>query len=418
MLLIASWCVAAIVAAYTCPGAGPSSFGWLVFRGLLSLGASAGVAAGIARNARLEAAGVAAWFPVAFFFLYRESLWMLAGAVMVAASAARLLRDRRPAEEDWEPVPDLFSYCEGWQWTPRLYASFFAAICVLASVLLASTHPGRSALVLAAGTAAAAWHWVPFQRYGRLWRIPVAASVLLVAMMPAMRGGGGTGDAAATPMVLPDLPSPNGSPGPGEDASDVHSGIILWPEEEPVTKLVAPLPKLRPNLFASSDRDPLSIPFYGVYWLLRPPHKKPPPNAYSMRGDPARSSFRSIGGLPLTMEARQNFGRLFDSECCRMLKLVIRNGNRYPVTTGVELFLVNTTSKSKPQSLGTVTVEATVRWLVTDTRPPVEEVLEYQMPPQATAFDEVIVRYHQGRAWARRSAKIAIDRFVFVPRGG
>jgi len=81
-------------------------------------------------------------------------------------------------------------------------------------------------------------------------------------------------------------------------------GIILTPEEQPQSQLVPPLPAMQPTLFSARHATPLSIPFFGVYWLFRAPDTHPPENSLQARGSPAEHTFRSTDHRPLIAKSR------------------------------------------------------------------------------------------------------------------
>jgi hypothetical protein len=198
-----------------------------------------------------------------------------------------------------------------------------------------------------------------------------------------------------------------------------YSGVILWPERDRTTVLVPPLPALRPSLFQKgSPAEPLSIPFYGVYWMYRKPLRRPPPNSHSTRGDPARQSFRSTDNVPLLMEARQNLGRTIDVRCCREIRVSVRNADKYPGTLALELQLLNTDPRMPvPLSLGQQPLVSTPHW-GPDGDTAVPETVLFRIPgrPVPDQFDELRVVFHRSNFGVGRSARVAIDRFTFVRR--
>ncbi len=199
-----------------------------------------------------------------------------------------------------------------------------------------------------------------------------------------------------------------------------YSGVILWPDVQPHTLLVPPLPRSEQSLSNRNHTDPLSIPFNGVYWYFQPPDIRPPPDSFVARGSPAAIGFRSADKEPLLMEAHQNFSRFIDSSCCSRIQMIIRNGDRYPGTVSLELVLLNSVLPGRPfQSLGKVDVTSMPRWKQQEGRAPAEETLSFDFPaaPAIQQFDEVTIRYHLHALRRDRGAKIAIISFVLVPRG-
>jgi hypothetical protein len=64
-------------------------------------------------------------------------------------------------------------------------------------------------------------------------------------------------------------------------------------------------------------------------------------------------------------------------------------------------------------------VKSTRPWTLYDERPPTSETLNFVIPAHASIrrFDEVMVVFRLDAARADAGPKIAIDRFVLVPRG-
>ena len=121
--------------------------------------------------------------------------------------------------------------------------------------------------------------------------------------------------------------------------------MIIWPEEKPRVTLVPPTPRLGPSFGRARAENPLSIPFFGVYWIYRPPDKQPPPDSLVLRGSPADRRLRSTDRVHLNMEARQNLGALFPIDCCSAVELILDNADRYFGTVTIELLLRDTSSK-------------------------------------------------------------------------
>lgn len=198
---------------------------------------------------------------------------------------------------------------------------------------------------------------------------------------------------------------------PGVAVGGKYRGVILIPEAEQHVTLVPPIPMMGRDPFRM-HKDPLGIPFYGVYWFFQPPDRAPDDDAHTTKGSPDQITFRSMDRTPLLMEARQNLGRLIDVSACSRIDITIRNADSYGGTIAIELTLFNTTLHRMVygQSLGKVPVRSTA---------PAQETLSFKIPesPAIEQFDELAIRFHESPARATRSAKIAIERFLLVPRG-
>jgi len=204
------------------------------------------------------------------------------------------------------------------------------------------------------------------------------------------------------------------------DESD--SGIVLWPEAQTQTKLVAPTPALGEALQTGrGSAKPLEIPFDGVYWFFKAPDLHPPKTSRQAHGSPELVNIRSTDRRPLSMEAHDHLGNMLNLDCCSRIQVAIRNADHYPETVSLELVLINTSALGKPsQSLGTVMVRSTRPWkLFDEPAKPVSETLNFVVPAHASIhyFDEVMVAFRLDAARADAGPKIAIDRFVLVPRG-
>lgn len=237
---------------------------------------------------------------------------------------------------------------------------------------------------------------------------------------------------AAPPAPPPGLPgAPNGpnpgvttktysAPGslPGRLPDDGFPGVILWPELKPVPTLIAPLPPTGKGWSTPANLQPMSIPFSGEYWMFRWPFARPPQNSFFQRGNPAALSFSTTDHRPMQMEAHHKLEQTVDLRCCSRIQLVVRNADRYPGTVSVELVLLNSElPNARSQSLGRAMV-ASVPDISKDPVTPVSETLDFAMPaePALEAFDEFKIVFIRDRRRMDKSAKIAIDRFILVPR--
>jgi hypothetical protein len=220
--------------------------------------------------------------------------------------------------------------------------------------------------------------------------------------------------------------------GPGRGGNDPHSdpppstesdtgagigeftGVILIPDVERHVVLVPPLPLMRSELFRKADDNPLTIPFFGVYWFYRFPASRPPANSITLRGKPEDIRFRSTGYVPLTMEAHQNLGKLIDVSCCSTIQVAIHNLDRVDISrqasgpNRVQLSLANTTARGQAaESLGMDPIDGAEH-----------QVLDFPLRPDLhlRQFDELTVRILRGWTMSQ-SARISVERFVLIPRG-
>jgi hypothetical protein len=201
-------------------------------------------------------------------------------------------------------------------------------------------------------------------------------------------------------------------------AGSVFAGVQLYPEVEPHTRLVAPPPSGAIG-FGSGRSDPMSIPFDGVYWFWRGPSDQPPSNSVVMHGSPSARFLRSTEGDGMSMEARQNLGFEVDPKRYGAIELYLTNADPFPNSVSILLRIRNTTLPGKPTiTLGMEEVATPASSIANGNA--VAQVLRFSIPSaiRIQSFDELTVSYYLKGARGDRSARIAIDRFRLVPRGG
>ena len=197
-----------------------------------------------------------------------------------------------------------------------------------------------------------------------------------------------------------------------------YRGVILVTDTHQPTIVAFPVPgRSGPH---HQPKQPLSIPFDGVYWMYKPPDRQPPKDSYTIRGNPAAIAFRSSDRIPLEMEARQDFVTPVQLSCCSRIEVQIANADRGPAPVWLELILIDQHAEGSPwQTLGFQPVKSIPQVAAAPEFQPVPQVLTFAIPrdPRIRAFDAARVRFlHIGNA-NPKSARIAIQRFTFVPRG-
>ncbi len=405
-------------------------------------------AEGLARAA-LRASRAAVWFApsVILFTVYSPAALFAAG--MLVVSAARLLqyewRSARPAEPEAAPAglfarvefpPPHFLRASAPAMTASLTAQGALAAVMLHKPLLAGIG---FAMGLALATVMISSLRTPHPRppqslpravLGALLTLVLAAGLTVGGVQLYGGGGGslfgfgsGNSDTASSPPVRA---TPNPGSGEGDFPRSVPAeigegggfpGVILWPEVKPYATLIAPMPQRAGGLGTVEVR-PLSIPFSGEYWMFRWPYARPPRTSFFQRGSPDKLSFRTTDRRALEMEARHKLDQLVALDCCRRIELAIFNADRFPGTISLELVLIDNQLPGAPWvSLGTQPV-ASVPGIHGDAVTPVSETLGFPMPPSARidAFDEFRIVFVRDRRRRDHSAKVAIDRFILVPR--
>jgi hypothetical protein len=208
----------------------------------------------------------------------------------------------------------------------------------------------------------------------------------------------------------PAAPNLGKNPDPAQVLGPDFLGVILWPEISPVTLLIAP--RLGGGAFVGSQ-NPLSIPFGGEYWMYLVGESRPPAGSYFQRASPAALTFRTINHDRLIMEARQKLEQEIDISCCSEVRLAVLNAQAGPGTVCLELVLMEgEPPRVKQQSLG----ELPVRSASLDSSRPVEEMLRFPVRSGPFVFDQLLVKYDRDGSRRDKSARIAIKRFILVPR--
>ena len=424
----------------------------------------------------------ALWLAPLALFIRESSTWGMAVAVVLVASLARsfyFLRDRDEPGDTGESIL-LLSRCEftlsdssPWFWRQTRAAG--AALCAQTGALAGlAGYPFAGAAMV--GISSAIWTW-SFMRYASLDNAQSSASsqsasrsVLLLVLAIAFTAGGliqylpntywaigfgvpsrqhwrhrltpvdqsarpegekpsESGDRRGQPRREKtsedgdwrNQPLENTSEGLFRNARDANSGVILWPAEAKLTKLIAPAPAMGNGLLKSNRMaNPLVIPFNGVYWFFKAPDLHPPVTSRQAHGSPDALDIHSTDRRPLSMEAHENLGSMIDLDCCSRIQISIRNADRYPETVSMELILVNSSLSEKPsESLGTITVKSTPSWSLYGGQSLAHETLNFSIPPHHSLrrFDEMKIVFRLDAFRADDGAKIAIDHFVLIPRG-
>ena len=187
--------------------------------------------------------------------------------------------------------------------------------------------------------------------------------------------------------------------------------------EKPAERIVPPSPLTLKSGFADPSREPLVIPFSGVYWFMRAPARVPPVTSLIQHGSPDNLFYRSADRRPLVMEAHQHLGRQISLACCRAIEVDILNVDNYPDSVFVEALAVDTSGGYPKRSLGIATVAST-EFKLSGERSPKVETLPYQIQSSLLgSFDEITVRFHLSDTRNTRSARMSIQRFTLRPRG-
>ena len=392
---------------------------------------------------------VSVWLAPLAVFLAERSGWALVASTALVASATSLISRRvRFAGGEPEGAIDLYAN-DLFHLTPeptlieRMLPALCASVSLQSGAVAASMGYMLPATALCgAGTAVIAY------RKANDWQEqstpPALRALLGLAVAAILTGGGltrylavergpdGSAGASERPFarvtgsvlrsIFPGDTSRRGDRSIGAAGAvklgSVYPGIILLPESQPYATLVPPLPALHGGFPMPDQANPLSIPFFGAYWLFKAPDTSPPPTSIRTRGNPAEHLFTSTDHAPLFMEAHQNFGVLMSLNCCRAIQIAVRNADRFPGTVSLELILINSRLPGSPsQLLGSQRLES-MPWQPRDDGRSFSETLTFAIPAERAIreFDQATVRFKLAALRADTAAKTAIDRFLFVPK--
>jgi hypothetical protein len=414
-------------------------------------------------GATLRTSAAAVWFAPATILMIHLSPLALPVALVLVVNATRLLYSEwRLIHPETERVAILVPLEAGLLgsgelpvgFLPRHFAPALLIACAIQSagaaelmrrtLMAAALFALSAALLTVFAISAGAWEearrpTLPRTIIGLIMTVLLAGTITLVGLA----GGGGveegfnplglgSGNSAvppkSPPVPLPDLKKAGGEPAPKpEDKPDVpvvtgpemdgsFPGVILWPEVKKVTMLIEPMQAVG-GRFARSTQ-PYVIPFGGEYWMFRFLLPRPPRNSFFQRGSPAKLSFSTTDHWPMQMEAHQKLPQDIDLSCCGKIQIGISNADRFPGTVTLELKVVSADPAHVEFTLGKDMVTS-VPFLRSDPVAPVSETLDYPVPVEMAGrqINEFKVIYQRVRGRTDKSAKIAIERFVLVPRG-
>jgi hypothetical protein len=407
----------------------------------------------IARSGRTDAllaafrtSSVAVWFAPATLLLSERSPLALGAAFILVISTTRLLysqwRALHPAHPDdiFVPERELFEPPPAplrlKHLAPALISSLGLEMGIVAVLmgdpLLAAVLFSFATAMLTFASLAAGAYDPPPQRSLPRSILGLALTVILVAGFTVgglaghiQHGSGWHWASGHRPGVVKsvrallekllngdDSAKPKGSvttvyapPTENVEINDKNfPGVVLFSDPKPRAKLVEPRPGWARNTLSSVPIEASIIPFSGEYWMFRPPDTQPPKKSYSRWGSPVTQSFLTTDHATMAMEAHQKLEHPIDLSCCVEIQIAISNADRYPATVELELILID---NGLSQSLGKVTVPSRS-----------EALLSFPIPggPAIREFNEVKVVFHRDRVRIDRSARIAIERFVLVPR--
>ncbi len=354
----------------------------------------------------------------AALLLYSHSRWALFPAVVGAFIVGTTIRSHVlvPAVT-FMPAPGVLSPPMDGMWSARLRAALLSGMLLQAGLCFETVHKIPLA-VFASSLGITVLISAPedFRRPARMTAmacillLALACFMTLVALFPHIWFERVPEDWNFVNLKPQANASDDVKAGVTPPEEHVYQGIIIYPEEVKHTILVPPLPALTMNR-PGKPAAPLSIPFFGVYWLYRPPNHRPPPKSLVIHANPEERNLTSTDFVRLNMEARQNLGTYIDIACCRAIQVVAKSAEPVPESVWLELTIRDSANETAPaQSLGRVPVPPS--------QGPASVTMSFKLPDDLPLrrFDELVVVFHMARYRAWKAAKVGIERFVLQPR--
>lgn len=310
-------------------------------------------------------------------------------------------------------------------WRMLLPAAVTSIAVELGITLLAAGHGWQAGCLFGAGSIYPVSGWLDRRaalgsrprgrRWGHtaagnsltVWLLIVLALIPLLAGYSAGRLAGLLGLEVRTgPIFAP--------PAISHRAASGYDSLILIQPKKP-HEIAAPAPAATSGTF----KDTHLIPFDGAYWYFKQPDTRPAAGARVMRGDPVKRRIYSTDQQPLVMEAHQPLGQEIAMNCCRSLRVDVKNADNVPGAIAVEVLVRDTqTAKTTlPISLGTKVLASSTVSPMPLKRAPVDDKVVFQLPRAARGktFNEITVRIKPEASRSMAGAQVGIKDFVLQP---
>ncbi len=359
------------------------------------------------------------WFVPLAFLAVGHRFWALAAAMALGWAAGRLTRrcgaaDEESAGAELAPAaaPLLWREVSGFAPRSAAWPVLAAALADLGFFVVLGGDTPRGAVLAGAGgfvlgvKAAPAIAPAPFQAlHMRRW-MQLAAGVLgafvLTSLLTVRLPGGSVRGSPGAPAA----------PEARVAGKDLVAGAILMGKPVRVVSLTAPPPAwtrarmgpVRPH----RPQQPMAFDFSGVYWVSSMQGMRPSPDWLIVRESPLEYRFTKMDRGPLRLEARQQLPMTIDPGCCSQLEMTVYNADPQPHSIKLEVVLAaGDERRARRLRLG----EQRVTGMGSVT-------LRYPIPASAEPLGAnlIIVNYYLYMPRWNRSADLAIERFVLVPK--
>lgn len=364
------------------------------------------------------------WLVASALLVRRNSLWTPVATAALVLWLTGLRRRELKQDRPDAPLPGPISPPLPRPPLRPMLQLTGAGMLLNAAMLSEGTGRAVAAGVFVAGAAAIVLRRIRREQVARLNRASVILALLLT-FIGLLRWGGGRffGFDGASGADAADTES--GSVRAASRRDDLtFRGVMIYvtppKQKDAIPPPPPPVRRADEVEAARKKREPLVIPFSGVYWLFHRPDREPPPSSLVRHGSPDELYFRASDYRPLVMEAHQQLDQAIDLRCCAFVDLAIANLDKYPGSVRVEL-IVSDTAYPIPmrRRLGSQPVLTSPPLLSSSAgaQPSLERL---RFPIAASTgpmrFDRISVRFHLNQGRDTRSARMAIRNFSLIPR--
>lgn len=389
------------------------------------------------------------WLPAVVLFCLEGSLWAIPLLIIAAVVLAAGVRPLALAEDRgtaFEAIPsELFA--RTLQPIPRDTKPLKLTLCIYgAGFALKEGDIFIAALLLAICAFTATWQLIfpendPVSSGERrrravarlLWHlfpaIPITFFALLLwnqnSAFPGTTHGFWFMSRTVAASTAPQKKGKKSVKQAGVGAPGFQSIILLPPPEKKDFVLLSPV---RPTLTFGSLAKPLVLHFSGDYWYFQPPYHRPGPKARMSRATPLTVNVHSSNFVPLIMEAHQKLGFAFTPDCCREIRVGVKNCDKLSGEMYLGLMLADSTAAAAAAA-GSAARKRPDLYLGTQPIPSSSlngqngcsqnmQVLTFPVNRTSSKrkFDEIKILFAVDPRRAEIGAKVAVQQFEFVPR--
>ena len=405
---------------------------------LACIAGTAGTWIALSRDRRSQFRDLVRWgargwvfLPAMMLFLRERSPWapvlaMLSAALM-AAYLGRLTGTASPfAQQSMRPEVEKDSFITQFHFEGISWISFAVSLCLYGAVLSAVQGKlafvtlllGATVFLLASQIIAARLLTRREKQAGKTRPYSLIAAAFLCAFVAVSVSSRTAYLLWPRGLVLQPKVQAKSRPvqQAGKHSSEGYQAIVLWPIRKKAKVIPSPPLDIHPGSHGTAK--PWAIPFDGPYWYFKIPGETPGADARTVQGDSLKVNVRSTNSYPLLMEAHQKLTDPVSLACCREIQVVFKND----LTMGATEMGLSLTDS---HSAGKITQNLGVKYAALDgsgehseSSTAMEETLSFSIPKVAKihSFDQMTVVLYPDQTHLTAGRKVAIERFVMIPR--